>query len=132
MRRLAVLVLVALLAVPGTAVGQSPEPDDAEEALAFITISGNTRLGDLMLEGAVTREERAAIREEIAAQKAALLEVDPSECWIELYMGYWDAMTLIDVALDVYDASIEASTYLVGLSNERMQGLDPETLVGCM
>lgn len=131
MRRLAVLVMAALLAMPGTAMAQ--EPDDLGQMLAFaeITGTGSQTFHDTIPTIVDGPEARASLRAEIARQRTALLDVDPSACWIATYVRYIESLVLLDTAVVLYDTAPAAFSEVLSLATASTSAFNADELYAC-
>lgn len=124
-RRLTGLVLVGALMLPTTTFAQSPGPTD--DVLRFLDLAADQRIPDLLSQGLDAVDDVRAV---VADQRAQLLTIDPDACWNEAYVGYIEALALLDASMALMTEQPEAAATLLGMSVER-RSFDATQLASC-
>lgn len=135
-RRLAMLVVAALLVVPAPTVAQTATEEDQAQMLVFAGIAADgskaIQEGALAFAEAYGVAERLALRQELASQRERLLTVDPGICWIRTYVTYWEGITLLDTALALFDVDITAANTVLRMATEKAGEFNADELYACI
>jgi hypothetical protein len=120
MRRALVLTMATALLVPSGTVAQDTPLDQISawsDALQASDLQdAMTALGD----DPADPGRRLRVTAAVAADKEALLAINPDPCWQDSYLDHWDALTLNDAAMALMDeGEVAAATVLLTLSTER-------------
>lgn len=123
MRRvLAVLLMAACSLLPGVA-----RASDSDELLRWAGSTASSDIGTLMTAWAEAPTDAAAmraIRAEVHRLQALGLTFDVSSCWSKAFLTWWDNLTLLEAAMDLFDAGdITGASQLLGASTEKTRSI---------
>lgn len=129
MKRLAVLVVVLLLAASPVRAQPSPELMHFAERMTESTLHTDlVALG----EDVTNPELRRWVRATIDADQAAMERMDPDTCWLSAFLAMWDVRQMVELAMDLFDAGeYEAAAAVLDASNERQLEFDVNVLYIC-